>query len=609
MQKRVLAKISVVIFLISVFAFSVSAQSNNASFDASKSFEWLIQQCEGGWCGNVETTAVYAMAVKLAGYSNTYGAQAIKQIQLEEKESESCFPKASCNPRDTAFAYWVLSNYGEDTSSIEGYLRSNLGVGLKDNWWLQVITTAENKECKIGYLNNGQQDEFNVMVDNGKFPECNAGQPDTFFDLNSCIIPNLVNSNPSLELTIDCSSIGEGTVISIVYNSGSSYYLTEQATTAKYKTQIQNACHKSGSSCDKDASLWANWVLKNKNSDINTNLYLLTNYDNLNPVDLSLLYLTTSDATVKSGFINDLLVLQKLDGSFNKDDYGTAISLLALNVAGSSEEISNAVDYLKKSRKADGSWSSDEKTTAWVLYSAFADASVTLPPMPGSPGGSSSGDLGYCGDGVCGPDESVYSCLKDCQQESSDSCVTNGICESDYGETSVNCPTDCSCGDGICDSTEKGVCSLDCGSSVQTQPVCGNNVVETGEQCDGIDSASCTSGYSCGVSCVCVPDESSSNSNINWMIWSVIITVLLALGIYFAYAYTKSHGSKKKSSSYSSGASISFPPMSGGQAFGHNEKPLTKQPGSSTRETTRKSDAERELEKSLREAKRLLGGK
>ncbi len=606
MQKRVLANISIIIFFFSLVAFAAFAQSNSTNFDIKPSFEWLIQNCEDGWCGSVESTALYAMSMKLAGYSSTYGAQAIKRIQLEKKDPESCFPKNSCNIRDTSFAYWALSNYAEDTSGIEDYIKRNLGVGLTENWWLEIITTAENQKCKIGYPSGGNQEEKEILVDKGKFPECNAGQPETFFDLNNCITPNLVNSNPNLELTIDCSSIGQGTVISIVYNTDSSYYLTEQATAAKYKTQIQNACHKKGGACDKDTSLWANWVLKNKNSDINTNLYLLTSYDNLDPVDLSLLYLTSSDAETKSSYLNALLSLQKLDGSFNKNNYETAVSLLALSVGGSTEEILNAIDYLKKSRKSDGSWDSDKTTTALVLYAAFADASVTLPSMPG-PSGIESDSL--CGDGVCDPDESVYLCFKDCQQQESEICVANGICESDYGETSANCPVDCSCGDGICDDSEVNICSLDCGSTSASIAICGNSIREGSEECDGSDDAACSAGFACTSSCVCFPEESGDEGGFGWMIISALVLLLIVIGIYIAYKYYSP--SKKNSSKRSiQGPMFSFP-SGNNTPFGNEQE--TKMPqnrlGAPTRGASRKSDAELELEKSLREAKKLLGGK
>jgi hypothetical protein len=58
----------------------------------------------------------------------------------------------------------------------------------------------------------------------------------------------------------------------------------------------------------------------------------------------------------------------------------------------------------------------------------------------------------------------------------------------DIGETSLSCPVDCIesigyCGDGICDPVESVICPEDCGSN----SYCGNNIKEFGEMCDGTD--------------------------------------------------------------------------------------------------------------------------
>jgi hypothetical protein len=47
----------------------------------------------------------------------------------------------------------------------------------------------------------------------------------------------------------------------------------------------------------------------------------------------------------------------------------------------------------------------------------------------------------------------------------------NGTCELDKLETTANCADDCYCGDGICDTTEVGVCGPDCGA-------CGDGVCD-----------------------------------------------------------------------------------------------------------------------------------
>ncbi len=578
MKLKLITKVLFSIALLSVLSFSVSADNhtNSDDFDATDSYLWLVDHCEEGDCGeDLSATAFYAVAMKRSGYGNTYGMQAIKFIQSERKDPESCFPVGSCNIKETAMAYWALSEYGEDTAGIEDYIRNELDVGLADNWWLEIITTAQDQYCTIGYPKDGVQEQVDVLVNEGTFPECNAGQPESFFDLNECIENNLVNSNPSLELTIDCSAIGQGTIISIVYNTGSSFYLTEQATTAKYQTQVQNSCHSKSGNCDKDTSLWANWVLNSRNSDIDTGLYLLTLHDSLKPIDTSLVYLTTSDANRKDTFLTELIDLQRLDGSFNKDNLETATAILALTASGSTDELNSAINYLESSVGSDGSWGGDELTTAMVLFSSFTGASIDLPPMSTAPSGSQAPPA-TCGDSYCDPQyEDTNSCPSDCGPIDSSGCVLNNKCEVDFGENSDNCQSDCYCGDNICDPAEQsGACELDCG-------VIESNPYPSEE-------------YN-------TPLEVSSDGGFSWIIM-IIIVILLILAVYFAYNH---YFAKKLTSSKTYKNKPVFNPSVRG--FNPSNPPPRAQPRSARPLSGSKSKAEMELERSLSEAKRLLG--
>lgn len=575
MRLRLIPKVLIFISLVLALSLTVSAENHTSSgeFDPTNSYLWLVDQCEAGNCDDdLTATSFYAVAMKRSGYGNTYGMQAIKHIQSERKDPDSCFPSDSCNIKETAMAYWALSEYGEDTAGIEDYIRGELDVGLKDNWWLEIVTTAQNQYCTIGYPKEGVQEQIDILVDQGTFPECNAGQPETFFDLNECIENNLVNSNPALELTIDCSAIGQGTIISILYNTGSSFYLTEQATKSKYQTQVQNACHSRSGTCDKDTSLWANWVLDSKNSDINTGLFLLTLHDSLDPIDTSLLYLTASDTNRKDTLLTELIDLQRLDGSFNKNNLETATAILALTASGSTDELNSAIGYLEGSVRSDGSWDGDELTTALTLYSAFTGASIDLPPLGPAPPGSQPPPA-VCGDNYCDPQFEDYDmCPKDCPALGNPDCVENNKCEVQFNENSANCPVDCYCGDGICDSSESGTCELDCGvvtppPTIPEQP----------------------------------PIQIEEDGGFPWMIMLIII-ILLILAAYLAYNHYFSK-KKKPKSTYSNRPA--FNPSAGG--FG-GPKPRPRAPPRQARPTRgKKSKAELELEKSLGEAKRLLG--
>lgn len=102
-----------------------------------------------------------------------------------------------------------------------------------------------------------------------------------------------------------------------------------------------------------------------------------------------------------------------------------------------------------------------------------------------------------CGDGVCGSTETVSTCPVDCGGLA----CGDGVCSAT--ESSLSCAVDCYCGNGQCDAPENlSTCPVDCSEAVcgndacepgesnascpeDCPAQCGNQVVESGEQCDG----------------------------------------------------------------------------------------------------------------------------
>ena len=92
-----------------------------------------------------------------------------------------------------------------------------------------------------------------------------------------------------------------------------------------------------------------------------------------------------------------------------------------------------------------------------------------------------------CGDGICGFDETCFSCEVDCGP-----CCGQGGCQGEYGEDCCTCPDDCGscCGNGECDCGETQCnCQSDCGDPCAGKE-CGDD--GCGESC-GI----CPQGESC----------------------------------------------------------------------------------------------------------------
>jgi hypothetical protein len=103
---------------------------------------------------------------------------------------------------------------------------------------------------------------------------------------------------------------------------------------------------------------------------------------------------------------------------------------------------------------------------------ATSEAGAGTAPAPG--GGTSGPSGGYCGDGVCGANESFASCQQDCLYPNP--YCGDAICNG--SENSVSCPADCSsasgfCGDANCNNGEtQFTCPGDCGAP----PYCGDSI-------------------------------------------------------------------------------------------------------------------------------------
>lgn len=218
-------------------------------------------------------------------------------------------------------------------------------------------------------------------------------------------------------------------------------------------------------------------------------------------------------------------------------------------------------------------------------------------------------------------------------------CNSDGECDNDlidYGytdnEDSENCD-DCWCGDEVCDDYERetGECVKDCGAPPAR---CGDGTCDEGE--DVSCPQDCTEGV-CNSDGVCDDDEDCDCSDCwgedicaevsegSGLMWILIIIVVLALGGGAYFFYTKKKGGKPQGPSYASynrGAGPSFPsraapgkPGPKGSFFSGLTKPrqpAAPQGPSLRREVTpvrkKKSKLDEEIEKSIKEAKKLIKG-
>jgi hypothetical protein len=211
-------------------------------------------------------------------------------------------------------------------------------------------------------------------------------------------------------------------------------------------------------------------------------------------------------------------------------------------------------------------------------------------------------------------------------------CDKNGVCDIDLvsrgyeeNENSDNCPEDCSCGDAVCDDAESfSTCPEDCPEQTVT---CGDGTCDSTEtaescpdDCTGETPAECNKDGVCdtneGCSCedCASTDICTGGGGFPW-IW-IIILLLIVLGVVGYLIYKKNTGKKKGSELFGFGKSPftkpdfkSFGPI---KEVRPAEKKTTVSITSSPSRMplkTEPSRVEKELERSIKEARKLVGKK
>lgn len=429
-------KIKLIIIILLTSSFLVLAEPA----DIDSAYTWLLQQ------PNTDVFQASLTALAISRADSTRTQPYLTYIKNNKHPSEACWPSTNCNVKDTSATLLVETKLGlglPDTSTqdIVSWLTSKQSLApLTGNWNLQIIT-SDTGQCSIKYQKQGElfSNEFTLNIDQGKI-SYGSCQDQYFFNLNSCLGTNIINK-PSTIIEVSCQSLTTSS-ISVIYVEGSSIYLINTPISTRAQILINN-----GFFNNKLDTLYANWALKEANSNVNSLIYLKKNQEN-KVIDQSLLYLITKEES----FLDSLISLQSnfgqfkdQSGSLNEFDNGLAGLALQENNQRASE-LEFLRDYLGSIQRQDNSWSSIPKTTAMILYGAYQ-------------GGNLPSTTQQCGNGIL---------------EGSEECDDSNIIDGDGCSSTCNLETT-ECNDGI-DNDNDGFCDL-------TNSVCTDNSIPGDPDC------------------------------------------------------------------------------------------------------------------------------
>lgn len=194
-------------------------------------------------------------------------------INAQKSSSENCWPASACSVKETAQVVLAKNRMGQNTSEIEKWLISKSGTTTELIWFLQ--TTIDNNvpaNCSVKYDLAEQGYKFSIGEDM-KIKEDNAGNCLARISSGYWLQIN----NNCLDKRFDVSCEGEGVTgfkTNLLYqkNLGGTIYVsanTHGGSANGWTTEkITALCFKKGNVCDYESSLWATTALYATQSDI-----------------------------------------------------------------------------------------------------------------------------------------------------------------------------------------------------------------------------------------------------------------------------------------------------------------------------------------------------
>ncbi|MDD5133404.1 MAG: hypothetical protein PHO49_03125 [Candidatus Nanoarchaeia archaeon] len=606
---------------------------------------WLLNSMKNAsWNKPIPELTFSLLAINNFGEYNSEVKQGILKL-LNKSSVRGCFPKTSCKVKDTALALLALGKTGQDINKTATWLKNmEIASGATAGSWIIQFTSSVDGTCQITCEGSTVAKPVEV------------GPTKPWINADSLCGP--IGNKKFKKYDIDCVNVGDQSLrVTLLYHivrpGFTEDYLLHDEQTQKTTLTIENACFAIASgvgTCDYESTLYATWALKAiAGEEVNTLPYLEENKDT-NALHRSLLYLVTPESDYYSNWLKEH---QKSSGSWLDDVYITSIGAIAMiQSPDDADSYINATKWLTlKYNNKKHNWNDKILDTASALIAlsgGFKESSITLSEEDieevtnEETGGNATLSIEtVCNDNIDNDNDTFVDCYdNDCSNDNaclcndySVECGPNLACETgtcDFrtctcGTTTITEPTgECSlsagdaCEEGSCDVGYE--CSAGCSCELST---------DITEECtssdDCITDYDCDDGYEC-IGCDCIEKETTTTTEEGsiwpWIIIIIIAIILLMFLAYYYLNYVKKgktfkdftgdlgakFGKKKKPSFEEY---LSTRPRPSAELIRPKQMPARQLPAFSTQAAPKKSAREKsvddELEKSLAEAKKLLG--
>ncbi len=305
--------------------------------------------------------------------------KAVNAIKNEKKTNEDCWPKSSCNIKETAQVLMAYNKIGE-ANDIDEWLLSKSSNVNDLSWYLEIdIQNHIPAECTIKYDNI----ERKIKIKEDLRLEGSAG---------SCL--SLTNSGYWLRISNSCLeksfdvSCDEDFITTLLYqkNNGNTIYVSDNTNSASSlgttTEKVNVKCLKTSTTCDYEGTLWAALALNKNGNNVDAFIpYLIAlAEDNKRFFPSSFLHILTGGEDQ----YNEIVQSQKqgkyweVTSSPYKRFYDSSLGMLALG--GNSPDVENVKNYLLSIQSKEGCWNNNNiRDTAFLLYSGWPKGFSTIP--------------------------------------------------------------------------------------------------------------------------------------------------------------------------------------------------------------------------------------